>query len=369
VTLFLRASAMPSAFKCPGAIRTEGLLVDESHPSAGIGTAAHAALQALAETGSVQWSEVSGIAKQHGVPEQDVRILCAQASKLWAQVKDSFRDAMSEVPLSAALTPQVTLTGHADLLAIGGRAARMGDWKTGFKDADYSHQMRAYGTLVLLDNRDLDEVTVTVLWVRDQQIENYTMTRKDAHAWIQRLQSEVINWDGVFRPGSHCQYCRRSHECEAANAMARRDIAVLTDRNVVGRAECELTLMSPGEIVELERKASLVTNYAGRVRDAIRKHVIDHGDVVADGVRLTIATEQRREIDPLKAWPVLESTGFTDEEFAQCVEIRASKMDKAVAAKAGRGKGAKAIRELKAKLENADAIGVREIKKLSARRA
>jgi hypothetical protein len=360
---------MPSAFKCPGSVQSDRLLVDESHPSASVGTATHDALRPLAETGSVRWAEVPSISSRYGVPEQDVRILCAQASKLWEQVSDSFRGALTEVPLSVALTPDVTLTGHADLLAVSGTVARMGDWKTGFKDSDYSHQMRAYGALVLLDNPELTEVTVTVLWVRESEIENYTMTRSDAFAWVQRLLAEVVQWDGVYRPGPHCRFCRRSHECDAANAMVRRDIAVMTDRDLVSRAECEIELMAPEQIVELEQKASLVTAFAGRVRDAIRRHVTEHGDIVANGVRLTLTTEERRQIDPLKAWPVLEAVGFGDEEFASCVEIRASKMDKIVAERAGRGKGAPAVRALRAKLDDAGAVGTREIKKLSTRRA
>jgi len=149
----------------------------------------------------------------------------------------------------------------------------------------------------------------------------------------------------------------------------RRDIAAMTDRELVSRAECDLAAMTPERIIELEQKASLVTAYAGRVRDAIRKHVVDHGDVVANGIRLTIAIEERRQLDPLKAFPVLESAGFGDAEFSECVEIRPSKVDSIVAKRAPRGKGAAKVRELKAQLEEAGATSVKQIQKLTTRRA
>jgi hypothetical protein len=367
--IFLRSSAMPLAFRCPGSVRRDGLLIEDAHPAAALGTAVHEALRSLSETNRLDWGTVPDIAKRYGCTEQDVRILCAQACQLWNQVSDSFQGALSEVSLTAALTPELTLTGHVDLLATRGTVARVADWKSGFKDSDYSHQMRAYGALVLLDNSELTECTVTVLWIREKEIENYTLTRDDAYRWIQRLSDEVMDWNGVFRPGNHCQFCPRSAGCEAANALVRRDIAVMTDRELVGHAECELALMAPEHIIELEQKASLVTAYAARVRDAIRKHVADNGDVVANGVRLTIAEEERRHLDPIKAWPVLESAGFGDEEFAQCVELRPSKVDNIVAKRMPRGKGAGAVRDIRAKLAAAGAVGTTTKKKLTTRRA
>ena len=97
--------------------------------------------------------------------------------------------------------------------------------------------------------------------------------------------------------------------------------------------------------------------------------VAAHGDIVANGVRLTIATEERREVDTLKAWPVLEAAGFGDQEFAACVEIHVSDAERLVAKRAGRGHGAGAVRDLNEKLTAADAVHTREIKKLAQRRA
>jgi hypothetical protein len=367
----LRASAMPRAFRCPGSARAPFVSVSEDSEAGANGTAVHEVLRPLAEGGSVDWANVEAIAAKYGADAEEVRMLAAMAAKLWPSIADSFRGALTEVELSTPIgfDTGVTLSGHVDLLTVTGTVARAGDWKSGRKDSDYSHQMRAYGALVLADDASLTEVTVTVIWIRDGEIENYTMTRHDAEKWFLELHERVVQWDGVFHPGQHCGYCQRSHECEAANALVRRDVAAISDRAIVARAEAELSLMAPTEIIDLNRKAELVEKYADRVRKAIKAHVLEHGDIVADGVRLTIETEERRGLDAMKAWPVLEAEGFQDNDFAECMDLRVSRVEKRIAMKAGRGNGASAIRALAQKLESAKAVEVTEVKKLREKRS
>lgn len=365
----VRASSLPLAFRCAASLRPEGPRIDSVHEAAADGIAAHECLRALVDRGSIDWDGIPEVAERHGADPEQVRILCALGVRLWKSVSAGFAGALTEVAMSAEVMPGVLLTGHADLVATNGTVAHVGDWKTGRKDSDYSHQMRAYGALVMLDNPELTEVTVSVLWVRDEEIESYRMTRAGAETWLRELANRVIRWDGVYRTGSHCAHCPRSHECEAAKAMVRRDVAVVADPMTVARAEGELALMSPSEIVDVFKKADMVVKYAERVRGAIKAHVEQHGDIVADGVRLTLVAEQRREVDLVKAWPVMEAAGFTDEDFAAVATLSASKMEKVVAAKAERGKGAAAKRALEGALDAVQAIKIREIKKLQAKRA
>lgn len=365
----VRASSLPLAFRCAAALRPEGIRIDETNDAAADGTAAHECLRRLAEHGALDWDGIADVASRHGADPESTRILCAMGSKLWQSVSGMFPEALTEVALSAEVAPGAFLTGHIDLLSIQGTVARAADWKTGRKDYDASHQMRAYGALVLLENPELTEVTVTVLWVRDEEIENYTMTRQSARAWLQSLVDQVIRWDGVYRPGTHCKHCPRSHECEAAKALVRRDLAIVADPMTVARAESELALMSHEEIVDVFKKADLVVKYAERVRSAVRLHIEAHGDVVGGGTRLTVVGEERRDVDALKAWPVLEAAGFTDEDFAASMTLSASRLEKVVATKAPRGKGAKAVRALRAALDAVQAIEIREIKKLQVKRA
>ncbi len=368
----IRASALPLAFTCGGSARAPGLAIRESAEGApaAVGSAVHEALRPLVEVGEIAWGMLPGIAQRHGASLEEVRMLCSFASKLWPLVSSSFVAALTEIELSAEVAPGVLLTGHADMLGVDstGTRARIGDWKTGRKDHDYSEQMRGYAALALLEDADLVEATATVLWVRDGEIENYTMNRERLGTWLSELDDRVLEWDGVYRPGRHCPYCPRSHECEASNAMIRRDVAAFTDHDLLARAETSLALMEPAEIVSLLGKADAVRHAADRVRRAIRAHVETTGDVVAPGMRLTIESHDTREIDPGKAWPVLEAAGFVDDDFVACIDLHVSRIEKRVAAKAGRGKGAAAVRALAVELEKAHAVTFNEKRTLKEKR-
>lgn len=364
--LALRASAMPLAFKCAGSVRLPVLRVAETHEAATLGTAVHAALRPLAEGRGIDWDSLPALADNYGVEFAELRLLVAIGSKLWHQVAESFPEAMTEIDVCAILPGGIELPGHIDVLSFtdDGCVARFGDWKSGRKDGDYEHQIRAYAAGLFADNVDLREATGTVFWLRDSAIENYTITRTEAFAWCGRVEREIVQWDQVFRPGSHCEFCPRSHECDAANAMVRRDVAALSDKALVARAECELEKMAPTDILSLYEKASLVENFAGRVRAAVKAHVAARGTVTANGLSLQLESEPRRKLDPLLAWPVLEAAGFRDEDFAATMTLGISKVEKLVASKAGKGKGAGAVRQIASELEAAGAVSLDEITKL-----
>jgi hypothetical protein len=362
--LRLRASRAPLAFQCPAALHSTGILVDETNDAATLGTAAHTLLAELARAGEIPWDRVPETAQQYGVDSDELRMLCAMGRKLWEAVRESFPAPLVEVPLSAEIAG-VLLTGHADLISVSESVARVGDWKTGRKDTDYREQLAAYATLVLLDNPELEECTATILWVRDGEIENYTLTRESMRDWLARVESQVAQWDGVYRPGPHCRYCPCSHECAAANALARRDVAALLNVDVAA----ELALMPPAQIIALHQRAANVASIAYRVREAIREHVRANGAIVADGHQLTITEQQKRQLRPAEAWSVLEAAGFSDEDFAACVKLSVTKVEDRVAKKAPPRKGAAAKRALAAELEQANAIEWKTEERLALKRA
>lgn len=365
----LRASRMPLAFTCAGSIVPPVIPINETNSAAALGTAAHEALRSLAERGDLEWHRVPTIAAAHGVAPDEIYPLLQCARRLWPSLADSFAGALTEVPLRAEIGGGITLTGTADVLSIHEHVARAADWKTGRVDSNYAAQMRAYAALVMLENPNLAEVTATVVWLRAAEIENYTMRHLDLVEWLKELRSRVLQWDGVYHPGKHCEYCPRSHECDARNALVRRDVAAMTDVELADRLESTLSLMRPEAIVELHRKADSVIDTATRVRSAIKAHVLARGDVVSDGVRLTIETQARRELRPEITWPLLEDEGFESKDFAACIDFHITRVEKVVATSAGRGKGAAAVRKLIAKLDGAGAIEIKEQQILRAKRA
>lgn len=360
----IRASSMPRVMACAASALDNGLRVDETNSAAALGTAVHEVLAGLARNG-IDWATVSSTARRYGIDETELRVLANLGSQMWAELAPSFPQPFPELALSAHLGAEVYLDGHIDLVSGSAGVVRFLDWKSGRKDSDYWDQLMAYATLVLRDDPDVLETSATVVWLRDQEVEHYTITRAESDEWAARVVATVRRWDGVYHSGPQCRYCPRSHDCTAANAMVRRDIAA-----VLGQVEVpDLALMAPGDVIALAEQSAAVEKLACRVRDAIRLHVLDHGDIEANGQRLTIQTEERRELNPLKAWPLLDQAGFTDEDFAGVVKLSHAGVNKRIAQKAGRGKGAAAVRAFAEQLDRAGAVSVREIHKLVTRRA
>lgn len=370
--LELRCSALPLAFKCPGSVRKGAVAINDTSDAAELGTAAHEGLAILVNTGRVDWDGVPALAKGHGFNEGELRGLLASGAKLWAQVKESFPHPMTEAELDYE-GPGFHLTGHADILGRDEDTAISGDWKGGRLDSDYREQVLGYAALSLLDYyRHLQAARASVLWVREGDVEQYSLKRSDLPAWEERLVREVVEWDGTYRPGPHCAHCRRNHECAAANALVRRDVAAIADLDLVARVEDEdaLALMSPDQMVDILSKADIVSKYADRVRSAIRAHVIRNGDVVGCGKRLTLQHEERRSLNVIQAMTVLEDLGFRNRlDLAPVIDISAAKVEKVIAERAGKGNGAGAVREFRAALEAAEAVETVTVTKLVTRRA
>jgi hypothetical protein len=364
----LRASGAPLWMLCAGAAHPAEVRIDTAGKPAGLGSAVHEGLRPVAEGGPIRWDELPGIAERWDLDVENLRPLVAMGAKLWPALAPRFPDALSEVPLQLELEVDgdvgAVLAGHVDLLARVSDTIEIGDWKTGFKDGDYAEQMRAYMALAITDDPTAQEVRATVIWIRAGETEEYRMTRHQAHAWLWRIRTEIVGWDGVYRPGDHCARCPRNHECPAARALARYMVESLADVD----PQTSIAAMEPARVVELYRKASAVEAMAKRLREMVKARVEAEGDLVGDGGRLTIEVEERAGLDTAAAWPVLEAAGFGDEDFAACVDVLPSKAKDVAAKKAGRGKGAAAVRALVAALEAAGATRTKQIRKLVVRR-
>ena len=354
----IRASALPRAFACAASARQPTLRIETDSDPARLGTAAHALLeavvnQALTHTGGL---DIEAAAKQDNVDVDDLRFLVLSGIKLWGQIKAWFPGALAEFDLEGVVNG-VRVTGHPDVMAISGTKATVGDWKSGRVDYDYRQQMRGYMALIMLNFPEVKEVVGIVGWLREQEIEPYRMSRADLPAWLAEFDTNVAQWDGqTYNVGSACTYCPRTHECPALAATVRRDIAMLADDSMAARIESGLADLKPAQIVDYYRKAKRIEKFTESFRQAVRARAIAEGSIPDDdGRELRLTESHPRYVDPMAAWPVLHRH-LTDEEIAGAVKLSASKLDDAVAKKAGRGKGAEAKRQLAAALEEAGAV-------------
>lgn len=362
---------MPLAFECGGSVFAPAVRIDTSTEPARLGSAMHEALRPLAEGGSVPWETLSEMAIKYAVDADDLRVVVSGALRLWKLVGETFPGAVTEVPLSMAITPDATLSGHIDILSVTGKVAHLGDWKSGYRDHNYRDQMMAYGTLVLADDRAIDSVQMTVLWARVGDVERYSMNREDARAWVKLVRDEVLGWNGTFRPApSRCDWCPRTFECPAARAQLQKDVAAVL---ALPELVSDLTQLPPRAIFDLLHRAKQLATYAERIPAYVKAHVLKHGDVVdgddEDAPRLFIQDGTKREADVLRTWAVLEdSEGFTTPDFAQVLTISLGDVEDIVAKRAGKGMGAAAVRALGEKLIDAEAVRLIPTTRLSEKK-
>lgn len=347
--------------KCSRSQDEATLLISEHSAPADLGTASHDALRGVVHETHV---DMRLIAARHGVSEKELGPLVWFGRKAWEELKASFPLPETEVDVSLSdVANGLKLTGHIDVLSIIGRSARGIDWKSGRKEeSDYYAQMAGYAACLLRGGYNIDDVTFTVVWLRSQTVETYRFTRSDSVEFLDEVQVHLA--DARYTHGEHCAYCPRSHECPALIALGRRDAALFTADDEAALV-FDLAKMSPAMVVDVRRRAKMLEKFAASLDAAIKWRIASTGALPSgDGYQLDLVEENgKREVDTLKAWPVLQRV-LTDEEIAQCVTVSASGVDEIVAKKAGRGNGAAAKRALAEELKALGALEQPKVHKL-----
>lgn len=369
----LRCSRLPAAFNCAASVRLPILSVEDDRGDAGnVGTSVHEALSVVVEAGVTRIADLGlpEICHRWGVSADEVAPLVYAGIDCWAQIKDSFAGAFSEGSLSATVH-DVLITGHVDAMAIDLPRKRIHllDWKSGRLDSDYREQILGYLALALIENPGVDEAHGFVVWLRERDVERYSMTRAQLSEWMDRLRRDVIHWDGnTFRAGPHCRYCPRSSECPALIARAKRDFQALmppADESLGLAAEkLHEGIMSahPIDIFTVMDRIATVQFMIDHFKEAVRIRLIKDGPIEAPKRKLELVAQNQREIVTLEAWPLIQAR-LEDEDIAECVKISITSVEAAVAKKAGKGKGAAAKRDLAAELEKAGAVKIKTIQR------
>lgn len=364
----LRCSDLPAALACPGSVRPAAVKIRPVSKVADGGTASHEVMRAIVDMDlqSTDDVDVVAIARRFDVDPEDLRIRAFVGVKAWKTLRDFYPNGQAEVSLQGAFELEsdtiIELTGRLDLLSVDRRArrARVGDWKFSRVDNDHSHQVRGGGALVLFTYPEVDVVDLDVAWMlgREPELERYTFTRDDLVEWMGEIDKRVVRWDGeTYSPGPQCTYCRRNHECPAMTAMVRSAVEKLTGPEMAAQLAGNLMDVPDADVVDLHRRAKAVASVIETLGSAVKMRVEAAGGVLKDGRgrELRFVESARRRVDTLAAWPVLQER-LTPEEIAAFVEISASGMDDAIAAKTPRGGKKKAIEELDRALRDADAV-------------
>lgn len=352
----IRCSSLPMLFRCPGSQDAESMLIESYNAASDLGTAAHDGMRSIVTGAAI---DLDLLALRHGVDSDELGKLLWFGHQAWTELQSSFYDAETEVTVEYE-APTFTLVGHVDLLHIDGTTARFLDWKSGRKEeTDYYAQLAGYAACLILGH-GAKKVSASVVWLRSQMIETYTFTAQDVTAFTDRLRYAIGSPDR-YRHGEHCGHCVRSHSCPALIANAHRDIAIFGGFDI----ENGINGASAETVVDLRRRLKVLEKFADSMESAIRRRVMSDGPLDSgDGYALSLVEENgKREIDALKAWPILQEH-LSDEEIADCVTVSAKQVDDRVAQKAGRGNGKAAKEALRLQLEEAGAVVQTKIVKL-----
>lgn len=355
----IRASSLPMAFSCPASVRG-GLLINPGSEAADEGTAAHEVMRQICERdlSDVEGVDILGIADRLRVDAEALRTHAVNGIWIWKRIRSAFViGTRGEAELKATVAG-VELTGHVDLIAMDDTTANIQDWKFGRLDRDYYHQAAAYMVLAMKEFPKLERVTASICWMRDREVEPYSMTREQADAWEAHFEGQIIRWDEkTFRPGAHCAHCPRFHDCPAVRAEVQQLVAMFGEQDAIGKAEAGIDAMAGGDILALYRRTKMVAKFCESLQDLVRVKADRDGPIAdGDGYELRfVPTEGARVVDPLKGWPVLQEN-LRDEELSAVVKVSISQAEKLVMAKAAPRKGAEARRRFGAALEAVGAI-------------
>jgi hypothetical protein len=371
MTVTIRASSTPRILACNASLHAPGERINPDSPEARLGSAGHVIYETLPTTGQPDWDRIPGVAKEYRVGEEDLRILAAQAKKLWESplpgwngtMGEIFCEAITEHQMQVDLGEGVTLTGSPDLLFDHGDSIYVIDWKTGRVDRDYRAQLASYA-LLAADGGAFVTAHVIVAWVRDGETEQHLWTWNELQEHRKALvkAAQPYSWDGTYRPGDHCAYCPIEASCTARTAMVRADIGAMLDSDADSFGALE-----PAAQVELVEKARAVEKLCKRIVSAARAHVIEHGTVEGDGRSLVISEVERSSVDTGKAMPVLRYYVHAT-RLGECLTMKVSAAKKAVGEGANRGKKGETIKAFLADLEAHGALTKTITRKLEIKR-
>jgi hypothetical protein len=258
------------------------------------------------------------------------------------------------------------LSGHPDAEWIAAGAYWIGDWKSSRLDVNYFHQLMGYAMLRIKEIRMLPNgCNLFVAWLRDGTCERYHVTADDVVAWFGRLPASTLveGWTHENDPyvtGAHCSHCDRRTDCPAQREDMRQALAVIDEGFTL-----DVSKLDGATVAKVHRKLKMIASIKEHWDGALKNRIRESGPVdCGDGFKLALVPERgKREIDTLKAWPII-SANLTDDELAPCLRVGVTAIQDAIAKKAPPRKGAESKRQLWTDLEAAGAVSQGTVEKL-----
>jgi hypothetical protein len=332
--------------------------------AAKLGSAFHVWAESIFED---EPADVPEIADRYGVDPDELHRLAAYAYTAWRDIKDYFTPAsQAEVSFegTAKSHPEYHFTGSTDRLEVQLEPtspdppwACVLDWKTGRVEGSYEQQFRQYAWLVCMKYPEVQVVHVIACYVQLKFWETHTYTREQLTTWHEDFLRRLDNGIGRYQPGDHCEFCPRRCTCPGAREYSRNAIETMSDIPLE-----QLTVENRDELGpaynECYRKVQHIMKRCEEFKASIKQLVHDVGGIPdGKGKMLGITETNRRSLDPMNAWPILQQY-MSDAEIAEATKISLKKCQDTVAARTSGAKG-EARKQLLRALEGAEAVRVK----------
>lgn len=341
----LRASAIPRIIACPASefAFPSAPHVLSSGREAVIGQAVHDMGKQYVRHGDYDFLNSCS---RHGLTSDEsdrAAMLMGSLVGRWQELKSYFAAPTAESVLQANYTGssvEFNLKGTLDVASpsVDMRTAYILDWKTGFIDTHWNHQMAAYAFLIWDFAGRPNDFTVTSI-VCFLALHTFKVTRfkaGDLKEWAENLCKNTLSKPDTYIPCEFCPYCPHYVDCPASKKLTRRAIEdVLTPTAEKGANEAALSRM-----VDIMRKvrgpvaddedttvgqaatdimfiSKLLHKAADDATDAL-KQACAHGPIkLPTGDYVGIKTYHKKSLDPVKTMNVVRRK-LSDSQLARC---------------------------------------------------
>lgn len=152
--------------------------------------------------------------------------LCSAVEKISGDDAELFVE--YQMCLNEDLTPtgwwdkDAWLRSILDVLVVRGSEAVVMDWKTGKRRPDFT-QLQLFALQVFKHFPEVQEVTSTLVWLKDMQMDAEVYRRSDTNSmWaslmgrISRIHESLEHDNWPPRPSGLCRFCPAKHMCDYA---------------------------------------------------------------------------------------------------------------------------------------------------------
>lgn len=265
--------------------------------------------------------------------------------------------------------------GTVDDLIVAGSVAHMTDYKTGFwpvPDAEENLQMQGYGLGVFDKFPKVGTLNVHILLPRQDEISEATFTQKEDYPRLKDRIFKVIEGakavDQLFieeaeeklltvlsPSASNCEFCGRKAKCPALRQLAltiqkRFDPAMLLPEGELHGSQ----ITDPSIMARMLQLAPTMEDWAKSIKKGALEMRMTSG-IELPGFTLRERKGTRAITDAQAAWESVENI-LSPNEYAACADVSLPMLEKAVAAKAPRGKKEAAKQQLEDQLRDRGAI-------------